>query len=897
MLVYPSFCYLQNHKTGCTFVETCLRKFCVQPLLGYKKHAALAGPPGKFCFTNVRDPLELYRSLYAYGLEGQGTVFLRFNRFGHGDLYKQEPEGFANWLGFVLNARHAPLLSDYYVESVAELVGFMSWRFLRLACPGFEKAAPNLKNMDELIRFVKQNYVLNAVLRQENLREDLRYLVQGQLRPYFTDHVGLSAWLDDTPAINASRINVSDAGLSEDLIERLQLKERFLYQNFYSNQSGDRLSGMKLPSIHLPKLKALKALPGYAYGLQTACLLVRLELVPSPIYPWLSTVNQALAEAVHNHARGASMPASSLSPPSDDSLECLLFWLDIFYRLAEVPVFESPRIQVRKAAEALLAIPSPVGAQRPMGNLMTWLIELFDRSTRQEALTAQLEKMPEMLASLKATSPRSSNVPLFLRAAHELQIPAETIVGQTVQFGQGVLARWLDSTFTDVTPQIAASLSRNKMHAASVMRQAGVPVPAHALAKNEEEAVQIAESLGYPVVVKPADRDGGSGGAAGLVDAAEVREAFAAARRKSSMILVERHVPGRDYRLAVMNGKVFQAVERVPGGVTGNGVDSIIALVDTLNADPRRGVGHHAALKKLVLDEEALALLDQAELTVESIPEAGRFVRLRRRANITAGGIPVAVFPQVHPDNLKLAVRAAAALRLDIAGVDLISPDITRSWKETGAAVCEINGQPQLGVVTNEHVYAEVLSSLIEGEGRIPMVLVLGASETGSVAADIAGHWRRAGLEAAWADWSGVWIGGERIVDGPVPLHAAGRMILRDRTVEMAVLSVEDAGVLQTGLPCDRYDLLIIAQPRLRFTRRIDRSKQDRILREILAMILPACRKAIYCLDEAGVRLGGLAQFSPLPWPDTPIALETLFERINAHFSGGNILLPEKEVQ
>jgi cyanophycin synthetase len=630
-------------------------------------------------------------------------------------------------------------------------------------------------------------------------------------------------------------------------------------------------------------------LPGYAYGLQTACLLVRLELVPGPIYPWLSTVNQALAEAVHNHARGALMPASSLSPPSDDSLECLLYWLDIFYRLAEVPVFESPRIQVRKGAEALLAIPSPVGAQRPMGNLMSWLIEVFDRSTRKEALTAQLEKMPEMLASLKATSPRSSNVPLFLRAAHELQIPADTIVGQTVQFGQGAHARWFDSTFTDATPQIGASLARNKIYAASVMRQAGVPVPAHALAKNEEEAVQIAESMGYPVVVKPADRDGGSGVAAGLTDAEKVRAAFDAARRKSSMILVERHVPGRDYRLAVLNGEVFQAVERVPGGVTGNGVDTIAALVDTINADPRRGVGHHAVLKRLDLDEEALALLAQEGFTVDSVPEAGYFVRLRRRANVTAGGTPVAVLPHVHPDNLKLAVRAAAALRLDIAGVDLISPDITRSWKETGAAVCEINAQPQLGFVTNEHVYAEVLSSLIAGEGRIPIVLVLGASEAADVAGDVARYLRQAGYEAAWADWKGVWINGECMVDGPVPLQTAGRMILRDRTVEAAVLSIEDAGVLKTGLPCDRYDLLIVDQPRLRFDRKIGRSRQDKILREMLAMILPACRRGIYCLDETGVRLGGLVQPSPLPWPDAPIPFETLMDQVKAHFSGENI--------
>lgn len=233
MLIYPSFIYLQNHKTGCTFVETCLRQFCAEPIQAHHKHAALDSPPGRFCFTNVREPLALYRSLFAFGLDGKGTVYQRLKRLGHGHLYEQRAQGFVNWLDFVIRPQHAPLLSDAYTPALAKLVGFMSWRFLRLACPGFEKAAPAFPDAQTLMAYVQTHTVLGAVLHQENLRDELKALLTGKLATHFPDQASLCRWLDETPKINASQNAVDDVAVEGGLLARVLRKEAILYRNFY----------------------------------------------------------------------------------------------------------------------------------------------------------------------------------------------------------------------------------------------------------------------------------------------------------------------------------------------------------------------------------------------------------------------------------------------------------------------------------------------------------------------------------------------------------------------------------------------------------------------------------------------------------------------------------------
>jgi hypothetical protein len=239
MLDYGSFCYLQNQKTGGTFVEKFLRKFSQPPLQAYKKHASLQERvPGKFYFTNVREPLALYQSLYAYGLEGKGTVYMRLKELGLSNFYADGAAGFERWLRFLLKPENAPLLANAYTPQVAGWIGFMSWRFMRLACHGFEGAAGGIATTAQATDFIGKHFMLSHVLRQENLRGGLAQLVQGPLAASIKDVPAALQWLADARPVNASAqaAGVQALPVSQALRQRVRQREAILYNNYYPLQ-------------------------------------------------------------------------------------------------------------------------------------------------------------------------------------------------------------------------------------------------------------------------------------------------------------------------------------------------------------------------------------------------------------------------------------------------------------------------------------------------------------------------------------------------------------------------------------------------------------------------------------------------------------------------------------
>ena len=484
--------------------------------------------------------------------------------------------------------------------------------------------------------------------------------------------------------------------------------------------------------------------------------------------------------------------------------------IDACQAAAGLPVGETARVIGAGAQGTLCQFPALGRSLSPLSMLLQCLLALLpvlSQGQSDPALEAEFVRLHALLAK---TNFRSSNVPRFVRAALGMGLPLRELPGQFLLIGEGVHGRWLDSTFTDATPFIATQLARSKLLSAAHLRIAGLPVPRHRAVASAADAQAAAAGLGYPVVVKPANLDGGTGVAAGLRDAQEVARAYDAARRHSPEIMVEQHIEGRDYRLTVFQGQMVWAVERVPAGVSGDGSRTIAELVDAANADPRRGSGDHAALKRLVLDEEARALLAQAGLAEESVPEAGRFVRLRRAANVASGGMPVAVFDQVHPDNARLAVRAAEALRLDLAGVDLIIPDIARSWREGGAAICEVNAQPQLGGTTSAHVYPQILAAMVPGTGRIPCAILAGFPADAALAQEVAARLSAHGLAAGWHDQAGVRLGDEWLHQGPCSLLEAGQMLAGNRGCAAMVLTLGEGDALAGGLPVVRPDVLAL---------------------------------------------------------------------------------------
>ncbi|MBI1181942.1 MAG: hypothetical protein GC201_15460 [Alphaproteobacteria bacterium] len=426
-------------------------------------------------------------------------------------------------------------------------------------------------------------------------------------------------------------------------------------------------------------------------------------------------------------------------------------------------------------------------------------------------LAAAGEELEAFLKTAKVSMFGGSNTLRLLEAAHKRRMPWSHLAGNAFVIGHGARARWIDSSFTDQTGVVGTNLARNKAAAASLLRQSGIPVPAHGRAADVASAQRIAKELGYPVVVKPMDRDGGLGVSAGIASPERLERAFNEALKISSNVLVEKHVEGRDYRLIVHDGELIWALERVPGGVTGDGRRTVRELVDAVNADPARRKEPWAPLKPLELNDEAMDLLAEAGLDGDSVLEVGRRLRLRRAANIASGGTPVAVLDKVHPVNRELAERAAKVMRLDLAGVDLLIPDISVPWTESGGAVCEVNAQPTIGATTASHLYGEILGRMIVANGRIPIALIVGAPEESPVPELVARMLAATGRRVGLATPKVLRIGGRPAEAPSFDAYGYCRFMLLSADVEAAVLSVSSRSVLASCLPFDRASVVCLA--------------------------------------------------------------------------------------
>lgn len=556
----------------------------------------------------------------------------------------------------------------------------------------------------------------------------------------------------------------------------------------------------------------IQAIPGYLFGSQHPSLIIRLsgqKLAPRHHRALVDWVRQKAA-----NPKGVTWVAAAMPHGNDfkSALECLFLVLQQVQLDSGLLVFEHGRVLTTTSETACCIIPTTRRALPTLPAVVEGAVDLLRACSDSESASPDMDAFASSAEqALKEKGSSSSSMFRFAQSALTLGIPVREMPARIHLFGLGSRGRWLEGSFTDATPNLAARLARNKHEAGSVLRMAGLPVPSHGLARSVQEASALARRLGYPVVVKPADLDGGIGVAADLACAEEVAEAFAAARRKSRNILVEKHVEGRDYRLTVFQNQLIWAVERIPAGITGDGRSSVQQLIERENANPLRSGRTGAPLKPLKADRAALNLLRSQNLDLASVVPEGKFVRLCRAANIASGGTPIAVFEHVHPDNALLAVRAARALKLDIAGIDLIIPDIAVSWKTNGAAICEVNGQPNIGQMTALHLYAPMLRGLIEGNGRIPVIVVITPDENSTLAHAIAAALGARGMRAGYHDASGVHLDGQTLAPSRRTPFDAGQILALESTTDAILLTINDDGVLRTGLPVARIDLLIDA--------------------------------------------------------------------------------------
>ncbi len=404
----------------------------------------------------------------------------------------------------------------------------------------------------------------------------------------------------------------------------------------------------------------------------------------------------------------------------------------------------------------------------------------------------------------------------LVRAAEERRIPWIRLNEQSlIQFGHGRFQQRIQATVTSRTSHIAVELASDKEETNRILANLGLPVPRQRLVQGEDDAVAAAEWIGYPVVVKPFNANHGRGISIHLTAEAQVRDAFQVAREHSRSVIVESFITGEDHRMLVINGELVAVSKRVPGHVVGDGVHTIEELVEEVNRDPRRGIGHEKVLTRLVFDHQAETLLAKKGYARGTVPAEGEHVFLRSTGNLSTGGTATDMTDLVHPDNAEMAVRAVKAIGLDVGGVDFLTTDITESYKEVGGAICEINAAPgfRMHMAPSEGHARDVSGPVLDmlfppgTPSRIPIAAVTGTNGKTTTARMLAHIHKLAGHHVGLTSTDGVYIDGQRTVAGDMTGPLATRMVLRDPKVDVAVLEIARGGLLRAGMAVRHCDV------------------------------------------------------------------------------------------
>ena len=384
-----------------------------------------------------------------------------------------------------------------------------------------------------------------------------------------------------------------------------------------------------------------------------------------------------------------------------------------------------------------------------------------------------------------------------------------------VQLGHGKYQKRIEATVTSMTSLIATDIACDKELTKAMLDEAGVPVPKGRVVETREDAIAAAQDLGFPIVIKPLNANHGKGVAINLTTREEVEQAYDRAADYSSDVIVERFIAGRDHRVLVVNGEVVAVAERVPAHVIGDGHHTIQQLIDKENKNPMRGEGHEKALTKIFINEESERLIAEQNLSLESIPEADQQVWLKYTANISTGGTAVDRTDDIHYENIETAKRAARIIGLDVTGVDMLTTDITRPLAETGGAICEVNAAPGFRMHVHptvgrpRDVAGAVLNMLFPqgAPARVPIVSITGTNGKTTTSRMLAHILKMSGKKVGLTTTDGLYIDGKRILHGDLTGPWSARMVLRDPTVDFAVLETARGGILRSGLGFDECNI------------------------------------------------------------------------------------------
>lgn len=423
---------------------------------------------------------------------------------------------------------------------------------------------------------------------------------------------------------------------------------------------------------------------------------------------------------------------------------------------------------------------------------------------------AELEQDIQDLKDLWRDASLGPSTEAIVKEAEKRGIPWMQLSARfLIQLGYGVNHKRMQATMTDKTGILGVELACDKEATKRILAASGVPVPRGTVINFLDDLEEAIEYVGgYPIVIKPLDGNHGRGITIDIRSWEEAEAAYEAARQVSRSIIVERYYVGRDHRVLVVDGKVVAVAERVPAHVIGNGRSTVAELIEEINQDPNRGDGHDKVLTKIELDRTSYQLLERAGYTLNSVPPKGTICYLRATANLSTGGTAVDRTDEIHPENVWLAQRVVKIIGLDIAGLDIVTTDISRPLRELDGVIVEVNAAPgfRMHVAPSQGIPRNVAGAVMdmlfpnEQSGRIPILSVTGTNGKTTTTRLLAHIYKQTGKVVGYTTTDGTYIGDYLVESGDNTGPQSAHVILQDPTVEVAVLETARGGILRSGL-------------------------------------------------------------------------------------------------
>ncbi|WP_336734793.1 cyanophycin synthetase, partial [Chryseobacterium sp. VD8] len=387
-----------------------------------------------------------------------------------------------------------------------------------------------------------------------------------------------------------------------------------------------------------------------------------------------------------------------------------------------------------------------------------------------------------------------------------------------VQLGYGVNQQRFQATITGNTSSIAVDIACNKELTKKMLHDAAIPVPIGDLIVDEEGLGSVIRKIGYPVVIKPLDGNHGKGSSINVNDWESAKTGLEHAQKYSRKVIVEKYIIGYDFRVLVINNKMVAAARRVPAHVVGDGELNLQQLIDKENKDPRRGYGHENVLTEILIDKDTTELLEKLQYTLETVPQKGEVVYLKSTANLSTGGTSIDVTDMVHPENITMAERISKIIGLDVCGIDIMAENLTQPLKESGGAIIEVNAAPgfRMHLAPSEGLPRNVAAPVVDmlyPQGKpftIPIIAVTGTNGKTTTTRLISHIVKSNGYRVGFTTSDGIYIQNTMLTKGDTTGPLSAEFILKDPTVEFAVLETARGGILRSGLGFSQCDIGVL---------------------------------------------------------------------------------------